>query len=65
MLRRKKEKFDKPYCGQCKYHGRLDYCEVHPEKLSQEWLASGESTLHPAMCAVKNDKNLCTDFKRK
>lgn len=65
MLKRKKEKLDKPYCFICKFHRKDDLCDANPEKFCQEYLSPGKSTLHHQMCGVKNDKNVCKDFKRK
>lgn len=65
MLRRKKEKLDKPYCFICEFHGKDDRCDKNPERVNQEYLAHGKSTLLRQLCGVKNHENLCTDFKRK
>lgn len=64
MLRRKKEKLDKPYCSQCRHRDGFN-CKANPEILSQEWLAPGATILHDTCAAVKNSKNDCPDFKQK
>lgn len=60
------KKKDKVYCGQCKHqNNRSDYCPINPTTMSQEYFAPGQTTQHSEMCAMKNLKNDCSDFKKK
>ena len=58
------KKKDKVYCGECKFFNN-DYCESEPKKRDTSYLAPDSHKLINQLCALKNQKNNCSEFESK
>ena len=54
----------KVYCSRCKFFDS-EYCDTRPIDSEREYYAPGATTKCREMCALKNMKNDCSDFKKK
>ena len=54
----------KVYCSPCRFFDS-EYCDTRPLMSEHEYFAPGHTISTREMCALRNQKNDCSDFKKK
>lgn len=57
-------KKDKVYCSPCTFFDN-EYCDTRPIDSEREYFAPGGKVSVREMCALRNQKNDCSDFKKR